>query len=260
MENRIWLWKKDCAPHEDDCSDQQAPSLEAYEADGARGAVIVCPGGGYTRKAPHEGAPVARVLQAAGISAFVLDYRVAPCPHEAPLEDALRAIRVVRAMGYQKVGILGFSAGGNLACCAATLYKPADSDAQDPVDRFSSRPDHLVSCYSVVSLVNYTHIGSVMALLGENYKSAELKRRYSAELDVSPDTPPAFIWHTVTDAGVPVENSVNLAGALAHAGVPFEMHLFPSGGHGMGLAATHPVACVWPEMCQRWLIDQGFGK
>ena len=258
MEKRILLWKKGCAPYEESCGGQQAPSLEAYEAAGARGAVIVCPGGGYTRKAPHEGAPVAQVLQAEGISAFVLDYRVAPCPHDVPLGDALRAIRVVRAMGYEKVGILGFSAGGNLACCAATLYTPADSGAKDPVDRLSSRPDHLISCYSVVSLINYTHIGSVLALLGDDFKNAELKRRYSAELNVTPDTPPAFIWHTAEDASVPVENILNLAAAYSRCGVPFEMHIFPHGKHGLGLAKETEGTAQWAALCCRYLKAQEY--
>lgn len=254
------LWKPGCAPYAAQCGGQAEPSLEAFEAQGARGAVIVCPGGGYTRKAPHEGADVAEVLQSAGISAFVLDYRVAPCPHDAPLSDAQRAVRMVRAMGYEKTAILGFSAGGNLACCASTLYTPGDPQADDPLERISSRPDALVSCYSVVSLCQHTHAGTLCALLGGQYKNLALQRRYSAEMNVTEDTPPAFIWHTAEDASVPVENSLNLAGAYSRAGVPFEMHIFPKGKHGLGLAPEVPDTARWMQLCLAWLKAQGFRR
>ena len=258
MSKRIWLWQPGCAPYAGQCGDQAEPSLEAFEAQGARGAVIVCPGGGYTRKAPHEGPDVAKVLQADGISAFVLDYRVAPCPHDAPLTDALRAVRVVRAMGYARVAVLGFSAGGNLACCAATLYTPGDEQAEDPVERLDSRPDALVSCYSVVSLCQNTHVGSLCALLGDQYKNLALQRRYSAELNVTADTPPAFIWHTAQDASVPAENSLNLAMACSRAGVPYELHIFPEGKHGLGLAHEVPDTARWMALCLHWLSAGGF--
>ena len=258
MNENIRLWPKGCAPFLKECSGQEEPSLTAFCAEGSRSAVIVCPGGGYTRKAPHEGEPVAQKLCQAGISAFVLDYRVAPCPHDAPLADALRAVRVVRAMGYEKVGILGFSAGGNLACNAAVRYTPGDADAQDPVERLSSRPDALVSCYSVVSFCRDTHIGSVCALLGEQYRNISLQRMHSAELHVTPDSPPAFIWHTAEDASVPVENSLNLAMAYSRCGVAYELHIFPQGRHGLGLAQEIPHTAQWMALCCCWLHAQGF--
>jgi len=252
------LWPEGNVPYwqEGNC----VPSVEAYPVEGSKGAVVVCPGGAYCIKATHEGRQIARMLNGAGISAYVLDYRVRPCHYEAPLSDAKRAIRTLKHMGYEKVGVMGFSAGGHLTCSAATLYDAGNPDAEDPIERISSRPDAFIPCYPVASFTSFSHHGSIVALLGDRANDFQLRKRFSAELQVTADTPPAFIWHTVTDPGVPVENSVNLASALAHAGVPFEMHLFPSGGHGMGLAATHPVACVWPEMCQRWLVDQGFGK
>lgn len=257
MSRKILLWQPGCAPYAGRCGGQEDPSLEAFEAQGAHGAVIVCPGGGYTRKAPHEGGDVAMALQEAGISAFVLDYRVASCPHDAPLTDAQRAVRAVRAMGYARVAILGFSAGGNLACCASTLYTPGDAQAEDPLERFSSRPDALVSCYSVVSLCQHTHAGTLCALLGDQVRNLALQRRYSAELHVTADTPPAFIWHTAEDASVPVENSLNLALAYSRAGVPFEMHIFPKGKHGLGLAKEVPDTARWFALCRDWLAAQG---
>ena len=256
--DRIPLWKDGCAPYAKDCGGQSEPSLEAFPVKGSRGAVIICPGGGYRIKAPHEGAPVAQMLSEAGVSAFVLDYRVAPCPHDAPLRDALRAIRVVRAMGYEKVAILGFSAGGHLACSAATLYTPGDPDASDPIERLSSRPDGLISCYSVVSFANHPHVGSRSKLLGEQFENLELAKRYSAEMNVTKDTPPAFIWHTMEDATVPVENSLNLAGAYSCAGVPCELHIFPEGRHGLGLAKELPQTAQWAKLLERWLEKQGY--
>ncbi|MBP3311137.1 MAG: alpha/beta hydrolase [Butyricicoccus sp.] len=256
----ILLWPEGCAPYENECGGQAAPSITPYVVEGSRGAVVVCPGGGYTFKAPHEGGPIAEMINAAGISAFVLDYRVKPCPHDAPLGDAKRAIRTVRAMGYEKVAILGFSAGGNLACTAATLYDAGDAASEDPIERLSSRPDGLISCYSVASMIQHTHMGTVVSLLGDQYGSVPLKRHYSAEWNVTPDTPPAFIWHTAEDASVPVENSLNLAAAMSKCGVPFELHVFPQGRHGLGLAEEIPATAQWTGLCQKWLIEQGYAK
>ena len=257
---KILLWAAGCAPYIAECGDQAEPSVTAYTAEGSRGAVIVCPGGGYNHKAMHEGGPIAQMLQEAGVSAFVLDYRVKPCPFEAPLADAQRAVRVVRAMGYEKVAILGFSAGGNLACNAATQWDRGRPDAQDPVERLSCRPDGLISCYSVVSMTQHTHIGSVQCLLGSRAGELQLQRRFSAERNVTPETPPAFIWHTAADASVPVENSLNLAAAMSRCGVPFELHVFPEGRHGLGLAAAVPAAAQWVPLCRRWLTDQGYTR
>ena len=266
MEDRtkILLWEEEKLPHADDCGDQAAPSITIYypqyRKDGQKnspGVVLVCPGGGYTHKAEHEGEPIAYMINMGDMAAAVLDYRVSPCPHGVPLGDAQRAIRLLRSMGYEKVAILGFSAGGNLACNAATHYDLGDPKAEDPVERFSCRPDGLISCYSVVSLVQNTHVGSLMSLLGKDYWKPALQRYYSAELNVTCDTPPAFIWHTAEDGAVPVENSLSLAAAYSRAGVPFELHVFPEGHHGIGLANGFS-ACAWPGLCQSWLKRQGY--
>ena len=252
MRNNIPLWPQGGAPYAEQSPGQAEPSLTAFEAPGADIAVVVVPGGGYCHKAEHEGAPIARRLNEGGVAGYVLDYRVHPCHAMAPLADGLRAIRVVRAMGYKYVGILGFSAGGNLVCNAATHWDAGDPDAGDALERLSSRPDFFVSCYAVVSFNHYAHIGSVVSLLGESDDQAR-RRFFSAELNVNADTPPAFIWHTANDGCVPVENSLALAGALARAGVPFELHVYPDGPHGIGLAGDNPDARFWPEECLRFI-------
>ena len=254
MSKMIPLWPHE-APYTAQSPGQAQPALTPFEAEGADIAVVVCPGGAYICKAPHEGDPVAERFARNGISGFTLDYRVSPCDRMAPLSDALRAIRVVRGMGYRRVGILGFSAGGNLICNAATHWDAGDPDADDPLERLSSRPDFFVPCYPVVSFTQYPHIGSVCALIGEGNDpdNHALRRFFSAELNVNADTPPAFIWHTANDELVPVENSLLLAGALSRAGVPFELHIYPDGPHGIGLGEDNPDARTWPEECARFI-------
>ena len=256
---RIPLWPQE-APYTAQSPGQAQPALTAFPAEGARGAVVVCPGGGYVRKAEHEGAPVARLLNSQGIAAFVLDYRVAPCHRLAPWTDAARAIRVVRAMGYPKVGILGFSAGGNLCCTAATHYDRGDPASPDPIERFSSRPDVFIPCYPVASFGPYTHVGSRQNLLGEDWENEEIARWYSAEEHVTGDTPPAFLWHTAADGSVPVQNTLLLAKALADHGVSFELHIYPKGPHGIGLGTEWGPAGAWGNACCRYLLEEGFGK
>lgn len=252
------LWSGD-APFTADSPDGFQPSITAYPISGAKGAVIVVPGGGYTHKAPHEGGPIAEMINAAGVAAYVLDYRVHPCHMEAPLADAKRAIRLVRGMGYEKVAILGFSAGGHLACTAATMYDNGNPDAEDPLERLSSRPDAFIPCYAVVSFSAYRHQGSMEALLGQDHKNdAMLQRKYSNELHITPDTPEAFIWHTAADQSVPVENSLRLSAALSAQGVPFEMHIFPEGHHGLGLAPQNPDVAQWAKLLQNWLKARNY--
>ncbi len=255
---KIFLWPNE-APYCAESPDQEQPSVTAYPCENARGAVIICPGGAYMGKADYEGAPIAQLLNTAGIAAFVLDYRVAPCHHEAPLSDGKRAIRLIRSLGYEKVGILGFSAGGNLCCATATLYDAGDPNSDDPVERLSSRPDAFIPCYPVASMGNYTHEWSRQNLLGTHDGDPELIRRFSAEENITSDTPPAFIWHTATDYLVPVQNSLNLGAALAEKRVPFEMHIYPAGQHGLGLGAAQFPASEWGSSCCRWLLQLGFG-
>ncbi|MDO4355535.1 MAG: alpha/beta hydrolase [Clostridia bacterium] len=258
MHRKLDLWPHAVAPYSEFSPEQAQPSVTEYAAPGARCAMVVCPGGGYTHKAPHEGGPIAEMLAASGISAYVLDYRVMPCHCEAPLSDALRAIRLVRSLGYRQVGIMGFSAGGHLTCSAATLYTEGDPSAEDPIERLSARPDVFVPCYAVVSFASFRHQGSLESLLGERANDYDFIRRFSAELHVDSHTPPAFLWHTASDEVVPVEQSLMLAQALSHAMIPFELHVFPQGHHGLGLAADDPVVGQWPKLLCDWLHGRGF--
>ncbi|MBE5786724.1 MAG: alpha/beta hydrolase [Clostridiales bacterium] len=259
MAEPILLWPHE-APDTPLCADQPQPWLDPYPVAGARGAVVVCPGGGYNHRAQHEGAPIAQMLNQQGIAAYVLQYRVHPCAPDTPHGDAVRAIRLVRSMGYDKVAIMGFSAGGHLCCSAAVHYDQGNPESNDPVERYSSRPDAFIPCYAVVSFGEYAHLGSRKSLLGEKWQDEELIRHYSNELQVTPDTPPAFIWHTAEDDCVAVQNSLMLAKALADQKVPFEMHVYPRGHHGLGLGGVYSRVSTWANDCCRWLLEGGFGR
>ena len=258
-QEKIMLWQGE-APYTAQSPQQPQPSLKPFPVPGARGAIVVCPGGGYVMKADHEGDPIARMLNFQGIAAYVLDYRVAPCHPLAPWTDAGRAIRLVRSLGYDKVGILGFSAGGNLCCTAATHYDLGDPNSPDPIQRLSSRPDVFIPCYPVASFGKYTHLGSRQSLLAQDWRDEELARWYSAEENVTDDTPPAFLWHTSEDEAVPVQNSLNLAKALADHGVRFEMHIYPKGHHGIGLGQEFGPAATWGNALCRFLLEMGYGR
>ena len=254
------LWPVGESPDLAACGGQE-PALIPFPVEGSRGAVIVCPGGGYTHLAPHEGQPIARMINAAGVSAFVLMYRIKPFPGlETPLAEAKRAIRLARSMGYEKVGILGFSAGGHLAGMAATLYDLGDPEAGDPLERLSARPDAFVPCYGATSLWHFKGNGWPGMLLETKTPDAKELIHYSAECGVTADTPPAFIWHTADDPVVPVACALDLAKALAAKGVPHELHIFPHGRHGLGLAEELEDVAQWAPLCQKWLLSLGFGR
>jgi acetyl esterase/lipase len=230
------------------------PSITYYPAEqgAGRGTIIVCPGGGYKMKAPHEGEPIARCLNSFGINAYVLDYRVNPDLNPSPVMDARRAISVAReraaVLGTKadRIGILGFSAGGHLAASAGTMW---DSD--------KNRPDAMVLCYPVISYNRIGHAGSFHNLLGEN-ANATLLSDLSIENRVDRRTPPTFIWHTADDAVVPVENTLLMASSLAARQISFACHIFPHGQHGLGLAEAYPDIRHWPELCVEFLQNLGF--
>jgi acetyl esterase/lipase len=247
------------------------PKLTVYRAPAAKAtgaAVVVCPGGGYqVVAADHEGKQVAEWLNSLGVSAFVLQYRLGPrYRHPAPLQDAQRAIRLVRSRAREwgvdprRVGILGFSAGGHLASTAATHFDDGRPDAADPPDRESARPDFAVLCYAVVSLFDPpAHSGSRRNLLGEP-ADPKLVELLSNERQVTARTPPTFLWHTADDAAVPVANSLLFFEAMTKAGVPGELHVFPHGRHGVGLAPDDPVLSQWPRLCATWMGALGLLK
>ena len=217
-------------------------------------AILVLPGGGYAKTADHEAEPVAEWLASLGIHAFVLRYRVAPEQHPAPLEDAKRALLWIREGNHglkveaSKVGVLGFSAGGHLASTLSVGVATGDP----LLDTSGAVPDLSILCYPVISFVDSVHQGSVDNLVGTG-AGLEVLRGMSAELNVTPATPPAFLWHTAEDQSVPVSHSLAYAGALGRAGVPVELHVFPSGVHGIGLAQGTPGADQWTTLCAAWL-------
>jgi len=259
MKHSIWQQEAPLAQGEDQ------PQITPYlvPSDTITAAMVILPGGGYSMRASHEGEPIALWLNGLGISAFVVDYRVAPYQHPAPLFDAQRSIRYVRHHASEwnidphRIGILGFSAGGHLASTVGTHYDSGSPDSPDPIERVSCRPDAMVLCYPVISFGEYRHNGSMSNLIGEDAPTA-LREYLSNELQVTEQTPPTFLWHTADDAAVPVENSLLFAAALSQNRVPFDLHIFESGRHGLGLALEHPEAHNWTTLCERWLRKRGF--
>jgi acetyl esterase/lipase len=242
------------------------PTLTALVAkEKATGsAVIVCPGGGYNHLADHEGRPVAEWLNSIGITAFVLKYRHGPrYHHPAPLQDAARAIRTVRARASEwkidprRIGILGFSAGGHVASTIGTHFDSGDPNSSDAIERVSSRPDVMILIYPVITMGGFTHAGSKKQLLGEN-PSADKVMLLSNEEQVTKQTPPTFLVHTADDSSVPVENSLRFADSLRKAGVLFDLHIYQHGRHGFGLGGDDPILSSWPGTCAAWLHLQGF--
>lgn len=249
------LWPNG-APGAVGTEDVDKPSLTFYLPDAAKAVgtgVIVCPGGGYVNLAmDHEGRQIAEWMNSVGIAAFVLKYRLGPrYHHPAMIDDAHQAIRMVRSRAAEfgiapdRIGIMGFSAGGHLASTAATHF-----DA-------GTRPDFAILVYPVISFTTkYTHQGSRRFLLGDN-PDPKVVESLSNELQVTPQTPPTFLFHTDTDTAVPPENSVLFYMALKKAGLPAEMHIFGEGQHGLGLAQTHADLSIWPTLLANWLRVRG---
>lgn len=251
--------------------DRDQPAITVYMPPNTTGpmtAVIIAPGGAYARLSmTNEGRVPANYLNSLGIAAFVLRYRLGPQYHH-PIElgDAQRALRIVRSRAAEwhiapdRIGIMGFSAGGHLASSASTHPQAGRPDAVDPIDRVGSRPDFAVLAYPVISFVEpFTHEGSKTNLLGEHPDPA-LARSLSSEKQVTASTPPSFIYHTNADTVVPVENAVAYFLALRNAGVPAEMHIFRNGPHGTGLAQQEPALAEWPRLLANWLRVSGFLK
>lgn len=263
--NEFPLWP-DGAPGALGTDANDIPTLTPFFASPKKStgaAVIVCPGGGYSGLAPHEGFHYALWLNEQGINAFVLKYRLGSkgYRHPAMMQDAQRAIRLVRANASSwgidptRIGIIGSSAGGHLASTCLTHFDAGNPKSPDPVERVGCRPDFGILCYPVISMGPNTHAGSKKNLLGENPDPA-LVELLSNEKQVTKDTPPTFLFHTVEDPAVRVENSLEFAAALSRNGVPFSMHIYPTGRHGIGLGSVqwspeqrHP----WVAECERWL-------
>jgi len=246
----------------------QKPGMEVYlpaKSNATGEAVVICPGGGYSILAyDWEGTDIAKWLNSEGIAGIVLKYRLPGSEsnivrHKSPLLDAKRALRLTRYhaedwnIDPNRIGVMGFSAGGHLASTLGTHFDGGDPDANDPVERFSSRPDFMVLVYPVISFdPKFGHIGSRNNLLGKN-PDRELIDRFSNEKQVTGNTPPTFLIHAGNDEGVPVENSLMFYKALQERDVPAEMHIFPKGGHGFSLAMDNEHLHSWTDMCINWI-------
>lgn len=226
-------------------------------------AFVICPGGGYGgRVSGGEGHGIAAWLNKHGITGVVLDYRLPKGRSEVPLIDAQRAIRTTRANAVawgidpKRIGIVGFSAGGHLAASAATLFKPGDAKAEDPIDRVSSRPDMAILIYPVISMQDgLTHGGSRTNLLGGS-PSPELIQRFSTDKQVGADTPPVYLAHALDDKVVVIENSRVFAAAMKTAKRPVELLELATGGHGFN-GYKGPSWDAWQAGSLTWLAGLG---
>lgn len=244
---------------------EETPVLEYYPAENktSDATVVICPGGGYAMRADHEGRGYAEYLNSLGMDAFVCEYRVAPHRFPLPLLDIRRAIRYVRANAEKygidpaKIAVMGSSAGGHLAALVSTYTDKIDFEDIDALDEVCPLPNATILCYPVVHMPDETkvaHVGSYKNLLGEDTDYA----KYSPDLLVSDSTPTAFIWHTSDDNCVNVINSYLYAKALREHGIKHEMHIFPSGYHGLGLAENMPHVAQWSGLMKNWFIDLGW--
>jgi acetyl esterase/lipase len=269
MQTSVLLWPAG-APGALGTNANDMPTLTAYlpAATNATGAaMVICPGGGYAHLAPHEGNDYALWLNQHGVTCFVLKYRLGSSGyhHPAMLNDAARAVRWVRAhadeykIDAHRVGIMGSSAGGHLAATLLTHFDAGKTNAADLVERQSSRPDLGILCYAVISMGEFTHQGSKENLLGKK-PSRKLVKLLSNELQVTTNTPPCFLWTTFEDKTVPPENTLLFAEALRKNRVPFDLHIYQHGGHGMGLKDKAPFAHPhpWAADCLFWLKAQGY--
>lgn len=244
------------------------PDLNVFlpeKADSTTSAVIVCPGGGYSILSyEKEGTDIAKFLAKNGIAAVVLKYRLPDPelqinPSIAPLQDAQRAMRIVRSnalawnVSPSKIGIMGFSAGGHFASTLGTHFDLKVYDPIDEVDAYSARPDFMVLLYPVISMdKNITHMGSRNNLIGKETTDS-LVQLFSNELQVTSQTPPSFLVHSADDGAVPVQNSIRFYDALLKNNVKSEMHIYPEGGHGYGMAASNPHLNTWTSLLISWV-------
>lgn len=243
------------------------PTLTVYApaVDKPNGtAVIINPGGGYTRlSTEREGVQYANWLSTLGVTSFVLKYRMVEFGHPAPLQDVLRAVRIVRSRAAEfkinpdRIGAMGSSAGGHLSASAGTLFEHPAGKTGAPLDAVSARPDFLILLYPVITMDEpAVHAGSRHALLGA-HPAPELRQLMSLEKQVTAATPPTLLIHTQEDKSVPVENSLLFFSALTRAGVPAELYVFEHGEHGMGMRAGLGTASEWPRRAEEWLRGRG---
>jgi acetyl esterase/lipase len=241
------------------------PRMEIFvpeQENRSKTAVLICPGGGYLGiMIDKEGYNVAEWLNSIGITAFVLKYRLNEYGYPWIICDVQQAIRVIRQradefdIAADKIGIMGFSAGGHLAASASVHWQRdflKDAAAEDNL-----RPDFSILAYPVISFQpGLEHKGSRINLLGDKPKP-ELVDLFSNELHIDEKTPPAFLFHATDDKSVPVANSVEYYNALVKQEINAEMHLFSHGGHGFAMAKKDPTLSIWMQMCENWLKQSG---
>ena len=242
-----------------DVEGEHQPTLELFPLDDwlAADTVLVLPGGGYAYTSPREADRVAYAFNQQGFQAAVLYYRVAPRHFPEPQQDALRAIRLLRAHAEEwklgsRIAVCGFSAGGHLAASCGTIWKEIDADAGDDADRMECRPDALILGYPVITLTGFGHMGSSRNLTGQESET-ESWRRLNLQDRVTAETPPSFLWHTATDGAVNRRNSLAFAEAAWQAGVPAELHVFSRGPHGLSLATQFPEEKNWVALAGNFL-------
>ena len=240
---------------------EETPAILPFvpEVKQSDAAVVIFPGGGYAfRASDHEGDQYALFLNQAGITAFVVDYRVAPHRFPAPLLDARRAVRWVRAhaaeygLDVQKIAVMGSSAGGHLAALSCTYKGEEPIETPDAIDGQNGIPNAQILCYPVICSPTedkIAHMGSYENLLGEN---AALYDVVDPTKNVTEETPPAFLWHTADDLVVNVINTYRYATVLREHNIPTEVHVFPHGRHGLGLLDEVPHTAIWGECLLRW--------
>lgn len=245
---------------------EEEPVLEYYKTENKQsdGTVIVFPGGGYVGRAPHEGKGYAEYLNSIGIDAFVLEYRVNP--HRFPIElaDARRAVRWVRynaakyGINPEKVAVMGSSAGGHLAAMVSTYREEIEFENDDDIDKVCCIPNFQILAYPVIRMSDFgiTHVGSVQNLLGNN--NLGFAPKIDPVLIADEKTPKAFIWHTSNDGAVNVCNSLMYGEKLRSLNIPFELHVFPDGPHGLGLAPDNAHVAQWTGLLKNWLELVGY--
>ena len=242
--------------------DDFIPVIKAYPGK-SKGAVVVFPGGAYEMRATHEGDGLGEWFQKNGITAFVVEYRVSPNRHPAELSDAMRAVKYVRiyadkyGIDKDKIAVMGFSAGGHLAGSVSVHYDKDIYEPTDEIDKESTKPNASILCYPVIDMGEYRHDGSRKNLIGSE-PDEKLIDYFSLQKHVTEDTPGAFIWHTSTDNGVSVMNSVLYARALSEKRIPYEMHIYPVGDHGLGLSENLPYVSKWSRDLLEWLKMRGW--
>ncbi|HZJ83397.1 MAG TPA: alpha/beta hydrolase [Clostridia bacterium] len=246
------------------------PTLDTYILDGdkKRPCVLICPGGAYGFTSPREAEPIAMQFNAAGFHAFVVYYSVAPKRHPQPLMDLSRAMCIIRHRSDEwnvdpdKIAVCGFSAGGHLAASLGVHWNKPYLEEVSGIEIGMNRPNALILSYPVISSGDYSHEGSIKNLLGDDLTKPHLLEEMSLELNISEWTPPTFLWHTFDDDAVPVENTLLFAQGLRKKNIPFELHIYPHGPHGLSLAndetddgnmGSYPHVATWMSLCIEWL-------